>query len=635
MRVSPLNADARFVLPTFLDSEIVDRLKRIPGVQVWSKQPIVRCAAATVPAVRKHLPASTKLYTSAFVPPPPPETWKPPIPDDLWQDFLVDYQRDAIRKLVRIGGGLVEAPTGAGKTLIGDAAALALVQRPMWAESRERPILLTVCKASARTQQAEEKQRFFGITPYAIKPASLKRKRDRWASLTEYLNDPEILQPWLIVSWSGIAQLAPMLITLPIGCVIFDEAHYAKSSDRVKWEVYVDDEGETTFERKDKLNRTGAADKLASRIPHRILTTATPTKNRLQDWWGLLNLIERPGFGHGFSFEAYGSTISKFLRHYCNGDDGPYGGIVTHPPHYSNVAELRARIDPVRVQIPYAVLAAQLPPKRRRIQAVPPDAQDKPLALSRKDRARYKASLRELAEHERTQATEGLELSKERVTVWRLQDACNRKRTATVDLVCSYIDNARGSATDPLLPRGKVLLFFGLVRALEAVAVKIKKARKHARVWTAHGEGCHEVQEDGSLVPTDIDTIKRAYMETHKPAVIVGTYQYIGESHNMQDSDAIIVGMLPYTPGEVAQIEGRGARLGQARPLDVVYLQAEGTIDDRCRHLVIDKLPAVAALGDGAHGLDGLSHTLRGIDDIESVLDAFVAGCMSEEGGDE
>jgi hypothetical protein len=821
-----------------------------------------------------------------------------------------------------------------------------------------------------------------------------------------------------VVSWAGLVALLPMLSKLPIGCVIYDEAHYAKSSDRVKWEVYVDDEGDTQFEKHDRLNRSAAAARLAAVVPHRILTTATPTKNLLQDWWGLLNLVERPAYGHKLAFEAYGSTNSKFLLHYCNGEPGPFGGIVTHPPHHSNVDELRERVTPVRVRIPYKVLSDQLPPKRRRVQTVPLDAQDKSQTMSRTDRQAYRKALRELAQAERKQAVEGLEIRKERVTVWRLQDACNRKKTATVDLICDTIDNACGSLDDPSLPRGKVLVFFGLVRALEVVAQRTKKKRPHARVWVAHGGGCSEVDEEGNLVPTDIDTMKRRYMSGAGPAVVVGTYQYLGEcmppetwivgankaigdlavgdtvlsqtgrvkvlatsrrkaapgevyeikatgllpivasgnhpilvrtasyvyepetkrttvqlrdpewvrtdelktwagvcktkrgeghfmlipklegvasyaspiqmrdyyassasfekantrglpssvrltpavawlmglyvaegclkmegkvaanvvrgivygldgrddalhervvqgwqelgfnpymrpkknngriigvngtglgnwfrswfghnshekripdeilrhqdldvvraflagyikgdgwdkdghhqavtvspllvrhlqlllarlsifgaihkvkhsgtttiqgrtyetkqpyhiqwrttpalrtrykdvgdalavpvmehgiidytgdlvdittedhtflasnaivhnSHNMQDTDSIIVGMLPYTPGEVAQIEGRGARLGQARPLDVVYLVAEGTIDERSKSIVLGKLPAVSAMGEGAHGLDGLDMTLRGIEDLEGVLDAFLESCTSEEEEDE
>lgn len=641
MNVSPLNAQAWFQLRDYLPEDASERLTCVPGVQVWRAKPVVRCAWSASAAVRNLLPPpvlnQARYVTDAYLPPPVPESWIPadPVPAPLWRDFLVDYQRRSIGRLLRVGGGVVEAPTGAGKTVMGDVAALTLVRKQLWAESKGCNIILTVCKAAARGQQVEEKERFYGVTPFAIKPATLVRKRDKWKSVQEYLSDPSVTQPWLVVSWAGLVALLPMLSKLPIGCVIYDEAHYAKSSDRVKWEVYVDDEGDTQFEKHDRLNRSAAAARLAAVVPHRILTTATPTKNLLQDWWGLLNLVERPAYGHKLAFEAYGSTNSKFLLHYCNGEPGPFGGIVTHPPHHSNVDELRERVTPVRVRIPYKVLSEQLPPKRRRVQTVPLDAQDKSQTMSRTDRQAYRKALRELAQAERKQAVEGLEIRKERVTVWRLQDACNRKKTATVDLICDTIDNACGSLDDPSLPRGKVLVFFGLVRALEVVAQRTKKKRPHARVWVAHGGGCSEVDEEGNLVPTDIDTMRNAYMNQATPAVIVGTYQYLGESFNMQDTDSIIVGMLPYTPGEVAQIEGRGARLGQARPLDVVYLVAEGTIDERSKSIVLGKLPAVSAMGEGAHGLDGLDMTLRGIEDLEGVLDAFLESCTSEEEEDE
>lgn len=658
-----INAEARLHLPGYLDDLEADRLREIPGIQVWRKAPMIRCAYSALPAimplVKRAVIASGLDWSEVLVEHSCAGAWTAPIPAEvvprgLWYGgdleanptgiTLTDYQKESIKALIRTGGGLLEIPAGGGKTLVADIAAIATAAKRHDGDlSKVR--ILTVCKASAREQQRREKVRFFDVEPFALLPKSKRQKSDRWQTWDDYMADdvPHGLR-WLIVGWDAIRPLEEWLAGLQFAAVILDEAKHAKSSNRVKFSVYVDEDadGGVSFERDDKSNRSAATARLVSTIPHRFLTEATPLTNRLIDWWGIGNLIERPACG-GFDFDAWGPTPSKFLIRYCNGAPGDFGGIVTVKPHYSNIEEFKARIQHTRIVVPHRVVTAQLPPCKRRVHKVLRADQDKPLSLSRADRAAYNAALKEAREDQRAAgkklgdagSTERLEASKARLTTLRLQDACNRKRTPTTDVVMEYVDSAVGrrpgerdgespGAFDRSLPRGKVLVFYGLTRALEDVARKIR--RKVDRVWIAQGAGCVQVgrKADGSEdVPVDVEEMKSAYMGSAEPAVIVGTYQYLGESHNLQDSDAIVVGMLPYTPAMVAQIIGRGARLGQARPLDVVFMQAEGTADDRLIELVVDKLPAVEALGEGAHGLDGLSRTLRGLDDVEGLLSSF------------
>ena len=82
-------------------------------------------------------------------------------------------------------------------------------------------------------------------------------------------------------------------------------------------------------------------------------------------------------------------------------------------------------------------------------------------------------------------------------------------------------------------------------------------------------------------------------MATPTAAVLVATGDSFGESLNLQDTDALLFVMLPYTPGQVRQWEGRVARLGQKRPVTVYYVIAEGTVDEHVADILIRKLPAV------------------------------------------
>jgi SNF2 family DNA or RNA helicase len=143
-------------------------------------------------------------------------------------------------------------------------------------------------------------------------------------------------------------------------------------------------------------------------------------------------------------------------------------------------------------------------------------------------------------------------------------------------------------------------------------------------VWVAHGD-------------TDASTfaaIHTEYMAHPGPCVLIGTYQAWGESLNLQDTDHMVVAMVPITPGEIEQMEGRGARLGQSRPLTITYVLAENTIDERLAAILLDKLPAVERVTGETAGVAGLADTLRGTDDLDGLL-CEILSTMDEWGADD
>jgi hypothetical protein len=108
------------------------------------------------------------------------------------------------------------------------------------------------------------------------------------------------------------------------------------------------------------------------------------------------------------------------------------------------------------------------------------------------------------------------------------------------------------------------------------------------------------------------------YMSHPGPCVLIGTIDAWGESYNLQDTDLLLVVMLPYTPRHVIQLEGRVVRLGMLRSPLIRYLIAEGTIDEHVAHLVLKKLPAVEMIvGNGE--LASLPSELAGGTDEELI----------------
>ena len=105
------------------------------------------------------------------------------------------------------------------------------------------------------------------------------------------------------------------------------------------------------------------------------------------------------------------------------------------------------------------------------------------------------------------------------------------------------------------------------------------------------------------------------------PCVLVGTWQAWGTGLDLADADVIAFAMLPYTPLELAQGEGRGDRLSMTRPLLYLYFGADGTIDERVVDLLVAKMDAVEAVTPGSRlsAFGGVFATLTGSDDVAGI----------------
>jgi SNF2 family DNA or RNA helicase len=107
--------------------------------------------------------------------------------------------------------------------------------------------------------------------------------------------------------------------------------------------------------------------------------------------------------------------------------------------------------------------------------------------------------------------------------------------------------------------------------------------------------------------------------------VLVGTGEAWGTAvDGLQCTDAAFFVMLPYTPGQLTQWEGRFTRLGQDRPVVIYYCIAEGTVDEHVASILLDKIAKAEQVTDSG-SLDGASEALAGLDDPDAVIDSILA----------
>jgi hypothetical protein len=587
----------KFILQQHLSPDLAESFRTIPGVAVWKKRPGMfvpynagwliekflrgRGIAHTIRApARSMIDAERAIATHAVE-----------LDEGIWDEFMYDFQCDVTRARIAAGGGHIFSPAGVGKTI------MAIV----WALSAPGPVV-AVTKSRARRQWAAEVKRFTSLQPFTLMPTADYRKRDQWRTLDEYFDwCQEIGQrPFIVMGWEGLRThlrsrdgRAGILDMAPTS-VIFDESHHARQKKRADYDVELDANDEEVWSSEQLGNISDMAQQLGAACTRRLNTTASPIVNRLADLWAQLTLVE---------IEEWGKTARKFEYRYCNAVEGEFGGVHYEPPGTSNVTELDGRLSFTVSRIPYAKLAEQLPPKRRMVTRIPVSQQSKGEAMSREDRTAYKREVKEIGAG--IAAGKASKWQKERMTELLRLDASEKKKAFIKDRVPEIIT----------MGKGKVLIFTGRKRSCVAMEKSLRGSCKGLQIWMANGD----------TSTNEFDDIHQAYMAHPGPCVLIGTYQAWGTSLNLQDTDHMLVTMLPITPGEVEQLEGRGARFGQTRPLLIEYLIAEYTIDERLAAILLDKLPAVEQVTGEAAGISEMSSALKGTDDLEGLLDSLVA----------
>jgi hypothetical protein len=495
---------------------------------------------------------------------------------DWVPDYLTDYQREGVLFAGPRSGSLLHHPTGSGKSL----------SAIVWSLLRPGPVVF-VTRASVRVQMSREVVRFTLVEPYVCKPAAEIRKRDKFQSLDHYVAycAEKGQRPYIIVGWEAMPDYAPGILQLakPVS-VIFDESHKGKGHRR--WQTVPadqplptggfkktkDDGTEIAFAPVENI--ATAAARLSRAAVRRLATSATPVKNRVEDLWAQLDLLE-PG--------AWGTRL-QFVQRYCDARTNLYGGLDTSG--VSNAEELVERLGNVAHRVDYLVTHAQLPAKRRESIYVTPMEQDKSGT----------GWAKEMVSAQKRGPTAVLEV--------RLAESAARKRRKAIERIETHVESGQ-----------KVVVFTGRRADCDRFAEAVRKAvGKEVTVWGAHGDASPEARQK----------IVDDYMEHPGPCVLVGTGDAFGESLNLQRTDAAFFVMLPYTPGQLEQWEGRFTRRGQDRPVIIYYVIAEGTVDEHVASILLNKIAGATRVANSG-SLLGANEVIAGMEKPEEIVASILA----------
>lgn len=631
-----------------VDSPYIREARKVPGVKVKDLSLIVPGNAFEI-VCRYAEPILADLQGRWVVPPPASVSWEDvetalrsrgEVRPFVLDGFLTDYQKDAIRFGWTRMGVSYWHPTGSGKTVTGLLSCLS-VDGP----------LLVITRAASRLQFAREIRRFTHLEPFVIRPKSDQKKvvtvgGETWrqffrrvmpevgsakevarlwkeakekhgekveqeSGLSDYLKEckEKGVRPVVITGWESLKLYKEELLAIPVGALLLDEAHRGKNSKR--WDVLPlgplpqDFKLRREQERKERTearkfggfikedyegnrkafipsdNNAAIAARLARIAKKRVCTTATPIRDRVRDLWAQLDYAEP---------NAWGSKVAWENR-YCDRKPGKYGGYDNRGS--SNLDELKDRLVFSAHILSQEETHASLPAKRRQSLYLGVEDQCKP----------SEGFAEELRKAMSRGATAVLEA--------KLAESASRKREAVLGLIEDH------AASDH-----KVVVFTGRRRDCERLAESIRKSTfaksKGFPVWSVHGgTGDQDIR----------DSVVQEYMAHPGPCVLVATGQSVGESLNLQDTDAALFVMLPYTPGQLRQWEGRFFRLGGTRPVVIYYVICEGTVDERIASILIDKLPAVETISEDKD-LAAAATPLAGLDIEEEDDESFAKAVL-------
>lgn len=353
----------------------------------------------------------------------------------------------------------------------------------------------------------------------------------------------------VVVGWPLLTKKLDALLHWGPSVVVVDESHRAKGTKR--WVRHIDpDTGEATYTRLGNVSSSAQA--IAQQAAAVLLLTATVQPDRTRDLWGQMDLYDPFGFG----------SFHDFSVRYCDGHQGEHGW---DSRGSSNEAELAWRIRHFTHQVTRERSHKGLPPLTREV-----------FTLSLSDLSSAKDAL---GDTEMGAFGKGI---KSKVAA-EIALAAEMKKDWVASRVAAYLAEGGKVVALTVLKSSARRLWLAVQSRCRSLGGKTAKAA----IWLAHGEH----------TPTERLATVGQYADHEGPCCIIGTISALGEAYDgMQNTDRAIAVGLPWNHGAVEQMEGRFSRHGSRRSVVIEYPIAAGTVDEKIRQLVLDKLDAAVRI---------------------------------------
>lgn len=329
--------------------------------------------------------------------------------------------------------------------------------------------------------------------------------------------------------------------------------HWMNVLSKLNPKVLITDEAH--YYKNNKAKRTKAVKKLAKNIEHVLALTGTPIVNRPIEMYNALNIISPELF----------PNLWYYAQRYCNAKHNGFGWDFSGS---SNTQELHKKlVDSIMIRRLKKDVLKELPDKTRSFVPIELD-NSKDYIEAENDFVSFIQRTKGQAKAEKASSAEVLvqiELLKQLAVTGKLKQA--------VDWVNNFIQI------------GDKLVVFGVHRfVIEHLMGQF---------------GDIAVKVDGSVSGIKRQEAVEKFQNDPNIRLFIGNIKAAGIGITLTAASTVAFLELPWTPGELVQAEDRCHRIGQKDSVNIYYLLAMGTIEEKIAKLIDEKRKVLDAVLDG------------------------------------
>jgi len=300
--------------------------------------------------------------------------------------------------------------------------------------------------------------------------------------------------------------------------------------------------------------RTKGVRKLARKIPHVIGLTGTPIINRPIEGFNIVQIINKSIF----------PDFWKYVHRYC---DAKHNGFGWDYSGASNKEELHNKLKGIMLRRKKVDVLPELPEKTHTYVPIELNNENEYL-MAEEDFVRYVRKEKGSSAAGKAKKAEHLSKIEE-----LKQLTIKGKMSQVIQWVEDYLEN-----------NGKLVLF---TTHKFTVSELMKKFTKIA------------VKIDGSVSAADREIAVNEFQNNENVKLFVGNIQAAGTGLTLTAASSVAFIELPWTPGELVQAEDRCHRIGQKNAVNIYYLLAANTIEEKIAELLDKKREVLDEILDG------------------------------------
>jgi SNF2 domain-containing protein/helicase-like protein len=475
---------------------------------------------------------------------------------DIVKYPLLPYQREGVLHLAFGERALLADEMGLGKTVQGIAACILL------AKLKDAARVLVVCPASLKAEWEEQIARFCDRSTRLVFGSKVQRDAA--------YRDPAF---FTIVNYEQVLVDADEInATLKPDIIVLDEAQRIKN-----WQT-------KTARRVKSL-----------RSPYAFVLTGTPLENRIDEVYSIVQYLDPEILGPLFRFNRDFYRLDEKGR----------------PVDYRNLADLRARLQPVLLRRRKSDVEDQLPGRTIKTYFVPMAAEQ----ASRYEDYHFPA--RQLIAKSKHRPLSPKEFEKLQMLLACMRMICDTPAILDPDCrISPKLEELEGILADLLEdPDRKVIVFSEWERMLTLVRELAAEMGVEA-AW--HTGSLPQQRRRAEINRFKHDPACRLFLSTDSGSVGL----------NLQVASAVVNMDLPWNPAKLEQRIARAWRKNQMRTVNVINLVTQDSIEHNILHLLGRKQALADGVIDGAGDLGSLKMPSGGRAAIVERMEAMMSASM-------